>query len=560
MNSNKPLSEYPRPQLERDSYLCLNGVWEYAIRQEAEIPSTFDGDILVPYSPETPLSGVNKKVSPKDYLFYRLRFVLPPEFIKDEIILHFTAVDQIADVYLNDVHLGKHIGGYLPFEFKIKKHLKEINTLVVRVQDLTDTSYHSRGKQKIERGGIWYTPQSGIYMPVWMESVPKDYVQSIKLTPDIDHQKLKIKVKSTAKTVYFELNSKKIGIPTNVECDIKIDEMHLWSPESPYLYHFTISTGTETVKSYFAMRKISIITNENKQKIITLNNEPYFMRGVLDQGYYPGGLLTPSCYDDYIKDIKLMKDMGFNTIRKHIKIEPLRWYYECDKMGMLVWQDFVNAGESYIYQVVTWPVITNIHISDRLHGLLRRRNAEGRKETLQEFKDTIKYLYNVPCIVLWTIFNEGWGQFDSKDVYKAIRPLDTTRLYDHASGWHDQGISDVKSMHVYFHRAKMPPKRKVKNRAIVISEIGAFIYPIEGHMMVGKNVYNVYDSYDKWLKEYTDFINLDIVENIPKGLCAFIYTQLSDVEEELNGLITYDREVIKAPIDAIRELNEKAKY
>ncbi len=556
----KPLSEYPRPQLERDSYISLNGVWEYAIRKEADIPESFDGGILVPYSPETPLSGVNKTVRPDDYLFYRLKFTLPKDFIKDEVILHFTAVDQIAEVYLNDVYLGKHIGGFLPFSFKIKPYLREKNTLILRVVDVTDTSYHSRGKQKTERGGIWYTPQSGIYMPVWLESVNKNYIEEIKLTPDIDNKNLKIYVKSAAKSVYFSLNQEKLEIETNKEVEIKINDLRLWSPEDPYLYYFTLESDDDKVKSYFAMRKISTIFNDKKQRIICLNNKPYFMRGVLDQGYYHDGFLTPKSYEEYIKDIKLAKDLGFNTIRKHIKIEPLRWYYECDKIGMLVWQDFVNAGESYIYWITTWPILLKFHIPDTWHGILRRKDLDGRRETLQEFKDTINYLYNYPCIVLWTIFNEGWGQFDSKKVYKEIKPLDNTRLFDHASGWHDQGISDVKSMHVYFRRAKMPFKFHQKKRALVISEIGAFIYPIKGHMMEGKNVYDVFETGDKWLKQYEDFINLDIVKNIPKGLCAFIYTQLSDVEEELNGFITYDREVLKIPTEIIKALNEKATY
>ena len=559
MNQKIPLSEYPRPQLKRDSYLCLNGEWEYAIRDRKDIPPVFDGKIIVPFSPETDLSGVNKMVGPNDWLFYHKQFSLDKTFIKDKVLLHFTAVDQIAEVYLNGQYIGKHIGGYLPFEFDIKNYLKENNDLVVVVKDYSDTSYYSRGKQRIKRGGIWYTPQSGIYMPVWIESVPNDYIQDLKIVPHIERKEVLIKVASQANSASVKIQNKKYDIRTNKFVSLKVNDMHLWSPEDPYLYNIVVSTNSDTVHSYFAMRKVSLVMH-NGQKVIALNDKPYFMKGVLDQGYYKEGLYTPKDYSDYEKDLQLIKDLGFNTVRKHIKIEAPIWYYLCDKMGLLVWQDFVNGGENYKFSTIVFPLITNIHHKDTWHAKFSRSNIDGRKQAVEEFKDTINYLFNHPSIVLWTIFNEGWGQFDSKDIYEDLRKIDGTRLFDHASGWHDQGISDVKSMHVYFKKVEMPKKKNIKNRAVVLSEFGGLLLPIEGHDRKGKKTYKSFKNKDEWLKAYREMIQRDVINNIPKGLAASIYTQLSDVEDELNGFVTFDREVIKVNPKEIKEINDKIKF
>ena len=557
--NNKPLSEYPRPQLKRDSYICLNGLWDYAIKQDDSIPEKYDGKILVPFSPETELSDVNRFVSPKDWLFYHVEFELEPNFIKDKVIIHFTAVDQIADVYINGKHLGQHIGGYLPFEFDIKPYLQKTNHLVVRVKDYTDESYHSRGKQKIKRGGIWYTPQSGIYMPVWLESVSQDYIENIKITPDIDNSVLRISVISSAKTAIISLEDKEHEIKTNVEAEIPINNLHLWSPEDPYLYDLKVSTKGDGVSSYFAMRKVSLM-EYNNHKVIALNNKPYFMKGVLDQGYYKKGLYTPESYEEYIKDIELAKALGFNTIRKHIKIEAPIWYYHCDRLGMLVWQDFINGGGKYKASTVMFPLITGIHHDDTNYAKFSRVDEQGRKEAKAEFKEIINYLYNSPSIVLWTIFNEGWGQFDAKEIYKEVADLDKSRLFDHASGWHDQGVSDVKSLHVYFKKVKMPKSKNIKNRSVVLSEFGGYVLPIKEHMQKGKRTYRSYKNSEQWLKAYEKSINRDIISNIPKGLSASIYTQLSDVEDELNGFVTYDREVIKVKPELIKKINDKIHF
>ena len=508
---NQPLSEYPRPQLYRESYISLNGEWDYKISESPDIPSSFDGAILVPFSPECELSGVNRLLKPNQYLFYHLSFTLPDNFIKDKVIIHFLAVDQIADVYLNDEYVGSHVGGFLPFEFDIKPFLKEKNELVVRVRDLTDTSYHSRGKQRIKHGGIWYTPQSGIYMPVWLESVNEQYVEEIKFTPDIDKEEIIINIKSKAESAVIHIFGMDRPIDCNKDNHVKVKDMKLWSPENPYLYFVRINIeDKDEVTSYFAMRKFSVVKDENNIPRLALNNKPLFMKGVLDQGYYKEGLLTPKSYDDYIKDIELVKSLGFNTIRKHIKIEIPRWYFECDKRGIIVWQDFVNGGSNYNLATITLPLITGRHIKDNQYKKFSRKDIEGREEANKEFKETINYLYNSPCIGLWTIFNEGWGQFDSKKIYEELKNIDPTRIYDHASGWHDQGVSETKSMHVYFKKVKMP---KIEQRAIILSEFGGLVLPIKDHAIKGNSVYKKY-------KNKEDFINAYRQMNI---VCNFLY-------------------------------------
>lgn len=551
----QPLSEYPRPQLYRESYISLNGEWDYKISDSPDFPSSYVGAIVVPFSPECKLSGVNKILKPNEYLFYHLSFSLPDSFINDKVILHFTAVDQIADVYLNEEYVGSHTGGFLPFEFDIKPFLKEKNDLVVRVRDLTDTSYHSRGKQRLNHGGIWYTPQSGIYMPVWLESINNEYVEEVKFTPDIDKEEIVINIKSKADTAIIHIFGMDRPIDCNKDNHIKVKDMKLWSPDDPYLYFVRISIeNKDEVTSYFAMRKFSIVRDENNIPRLALNNKPLFMKGVLDQGYYKDGLLTPPSYEDYVKDIELVKSLGFNTIRKHIKIEIPRWYFECDKRGIIVWQDFVNGGSKYKLSTITLPLIIGKHHKDNKYKKFSRENEEGRKEAREEFKETIRYLYNTPSIGLWTIFNEGWGQFDSKDIYEELKEIDPTRIYDHASGWHDQGISETRSLHVYFKKVKLP---KTEQRAIILSEFGGLVLPIKDHIIKGNSVYKKYNNKEDYIKAYEEMIERDVIANIPKGLSASIYTQLSDVEEETNGFITFDREIVKVDPAIIKNINDK---
>ena len=554
-----PLSEYPRPQLKRDSYICLNGLWEYALRKEEAIPTTFDGQILVPYSPEVEKSGVNKVVMPDDYLFYRLSYEFPKGFIKDKAILHFGAVDQIAEVFVNGNLVIKHVGGFLPFSADIKPFIKDNKIeLVLRVVDTTNASIHSSGKQSLNPGGIWYKPQSGIYMPVWMESVSDGFIEKIKITPDIDKKQVKISFKSTKKSAKLKLNDKLYDIFADEENIINIDNLKLWSPENPYLYEFKIINEVDEVSSYFAMRKISLIKDEKNRLVIALNNKPYFMKGVLDQGYYQEGLLTPNSDEDYINDIKLIKSLGFNVSRKHIKIESLRWYYHCDRLGLLVWQDFVNGCTKYDFWLNQVPLFVRYRISDHRYKKFFREDEEGRKEAYQEFLDTIDLLYNSPCIVLWTIFNEAWGQFDAKEIYEKLKQVDSTRLYDHASGWHDQGSSDVKSMHIYKWKVKVPSKWKLKNRAYVCSECGAYI--LDKRLKEAKKkegfIYLLFNNKEDFQKEYQRFIKDEIIPAKKNGMSAFIYTQISDVEEEMNGFVSYDRKEIKVDIDVIKKAND----
>lgn len=560
--NNVPLSEYPRPQLVRDSYISLNGNWKYAIRDSNEFPTEFDGDILVPFSPETIRSGVNRFVSPTDYLFYQLDITFPSNFIKDYLIIHFGAVDQICDVYFNDKLYTHHEGGFLPFSIVInKKDVIKHNSLKLRVKDYSDTSYYSRGKQRLERGGIWYSPQSGIYMPVWCESVYEGYIEGVKFTPNIDNSSIDIMVKSSSKEVTLYLEDKEYKLKCNVNESLRIETPHLWSPEDPYLYNVKFKTKVDNVSSYFAMRKFSTI-NYNNHKVLALNNKPYFFKGILDQGYYNDTLLTPPTFKAYEDDIKLIKDLGFNTVRKHIKIESLIWYHLCDKLGLVVFQDMVNGGTTYKFSTIAFPLITKRHHSDLHHKKFSRLDIEGRRDAEKEFKDTIHLLYNTPSIGLWTIFNEGWGQFDSKRIYNELKNIDDTRLYDHASGWHDQGVSDVKSLHVYFTKVKLPTKAKqIKDRAIILSECGGYNLAIEGHRFSETNFgYKYMETKQDLVNAYHKFIDRDVINNIPKGLCCYIYTQLSDVEDELNGFVTYDREVIKVDKNYIKYINDKVHF
>ena len=554
----QPLSEYPRPQFKRDSYLCLNGYWEYAIKKDESIPEVYDGQILVPFSPEVEKSGVNRVVNPDDYLFYHLSFALPKSFLKDKVILHFGAVDQIAEVFINNSFALKHVGGFLPFSLDIKPFLNDENVdIVLRVQDTTNSSYHSSGKQSLTPGGIWYKPQSGIYMPVWLESVNNGYIENIKMTPDIDNNEIHIAFKSDNKSAKMALNNQIYDLQAGIDNVIKVENAILWTPENPHLYYFKIFNDVDIIESYFAMRKISLIKNTKSQLVIALNNKEYFMKGVLDQGYYKDGMLTPNSDEDYINDINLIKSLGFNTSRKHIKIESLRWYYHCDRLGLLVWQDFVNACTKYNFWLNQVPLFVRYKINDHRYRKFFREDEVGRKESYQEYVNTINLIYNSPCVVLWTIFNEAWGQFDAKEIYQKLKQIDPTRLFDHASGWHDQNSGDFKSMHIYKWKVKVPSKRKIKNRAFIVSECGAYI--LDKRLKEAKKkegfIYLLFNNKDDFQNEYIRFIKEEIKPSKENGLSAFIYTQISDVEEEMNGFVTYDRKEVKVDVDIIKKAN-----
>jgi hypothetical protein len=552
-----PLSEYPRMQLVRDSYMCLNGEWDYVIKNTEDLPKHFLDKIIVPFSPEAPLSKVNRVLKPDEYLIYRRFFNLPNGFNKGRVFLHFTAVDQSAKVYLNNHYLGEHIGGFLPFSFEIQEYLKAENELVVIVQDQSDTSYHSRGKQKLKRGGIWYTPQSGIYLPVWLESTPNEYISSLKITPLFDDKKVEIIVKANIESdVVIEIEKRVISGMSNTPIIIDLDNMHPWTVDDPYLYKFKVRLKDDEVASYFGMRKISIALDERGKKRFFLNNKPLFQSGLLDQGYYQDGLLTPPSDKDYIDDIMLAKKLGFNMLRKHIKIEAPRWYYHCDRLGILVWQDFVNGGSDYSFLSTVVPVLVQKHSKDNQYKKFGRLDQAGREEFINEARQTIDLLYNSPAVVLWTIFNEGWGQFDAEKVFEEMSKLDPTRLFDHASGWHDQGIGAIKSDHVYFRKYKYQDDKL--GRARILSEFGGYQLRVDGHAFNDKNFgYKRMKNSEQLTDAFIRLYQQEIVPAAKEGLAASVYTQLSDVEDELNGLVTYDRQVIKVKAGLIRKINYK---
>ena len=555
LNANEVWKEYPRPQMVREGYVILNGSWDYKFTDSDLIPEEYQGKILVPFSPESVLSGVQRQLKPEEYLWYHrtIRIRELPE--KKRCILHFQAVDQSCVVYVNHRKVAEHHGGYLPFSVDMTKELSiGINHLEVAVKDPSDTSYHSRGKQKLKRGGMFYTAQSGIWQTVWMEWVPDIYVTELRVTPFYDTSEVRIEMKLNQDVemmyqveiyAHHQMVAKKESRSRGIT--IRLENRISWSPENPFLYQVTIRVGEDQINSYFAMRKVAVAAGKDGIPRIQLNNEPYFQHGVLDQGYWPDGLYTAPCDEAMIFDIQTMKDLGYNMIRKHIKIEPLRWYYHCDRLGMLVWQDMVNGGEKYSPLYLTYlPTLSKraAQMPDRKYRRTSRKNKKGREEWMKECKETVNHLYNCPCIVTWVPFNEGWGQFDAREAVIAIRTIDKTRLIDHASGWFDQGIGDMKSVHNYFRKLTVD----LDERAFVISEYGGFACYVEHHSFSSQIYgYRKYDTMEELAMEYQNLLEEELHPLIEKGLSAAVYTQLSDVEDEVNGLMTYDRKVVKVP-------------
>ena len=541
----QPLPEYPRPQMVRDSYLNLNGPWSYAITTSASKPAQADGTILVPFSPESELSGVGHVLQPEEYLWYIRTVTLPDGFNVGRVLLHFGAVDQIATVWCNGVELTTHTGGYLPFTVDITEVLAKENTILVCVRDATNKSQLPRGKQTLHPHGIWYTPQSGIWQTVWLESVPQNYIHSLRVTPLFDAHQVEITVEGEGQCT-IDLEGKRFTFPAGVPAHVPVQSFRPWSPEHPTLYPFSVTLGDDTVYSYFAMRKCSVETDQDGVRRLFLNGKPYFHNGLLDQGYWPDGLYTAPSDDALIYDIQLAKDMGFNMLRKHIKVEPDRWYYHCDRLGMLVWQDMPSGGGRYNLLTISAPLITGIHLKDSHYRLFARTDPDGRDSFRQELEEMIRQLQNCPCIVLWVPFNEGWGQFDAKQITRLVRKLDPTRLIDHASGWHDQGVSDVRSLHVYFKPYRFRPDKK--GRAVVLSEFGGYNLPVASHTWNEKNFgYKGYQTPEALGEAVRKLYETQIIPARKAGLAADVYTQLSDVEDEVNGFVTYDRRVEKLP-------------
>ncbi len=578
LDKSCPLNDYPRPQFKRDSFICLNGVWNYAIYGENKKFSGFQGEIVVPFSPEAILSGVEKLVQPTDTLYYQKLFNFTKT--KSKVLLHFGAVDYKCTVSLNGTVVGEHTGGYLPFSFDVTALiLNGENDLRVTVTDPTETGSQARGKQTFNRGGIWYTPQSGIWQTVWLEEVPYDYITNIKLTPDIDNDELQIEVAYSNEVmpevgVMVMDKNKMIAAAklTDGKGTIKLENYELWSPENPYLYDIKFAAGEDRVDSYFAMRKFSTGVDADGTPRFMLNNKPYFFNGLLDQGYWSDGLYTAPSDEALIYDIETMKELGFNTLRKHIKIEPLRWYYHCDRLGMIVWQDMINGGGKYNFLAIgTLPFlgmlfnnkkVGRVPDSKRNYLFYARTDEKGREEYFKDSEEMVKHLYNVPSLALWTPFNEAWGQFDSVKACEFYRQLDPTRLIDHASGWVDHGAGDVNSFHIYFTPFMFPKFNKEDRRPIGLTEFGGYSMRFRGHTynkekFFGYRKYYAQEKFDAAIKHlYEDRIYKCMKE---KGLSATIYTEVSDVEDELNGLLTYDREVIKVSPEMMKAANEKLK-
>ncbi len=480
-----PLPEYPRPQLKRESFLNLNGVWSCAFTQSSAPPEEFDGEILVPFAPESPLSGVGRVLQPGEYLWYRRSFSLPEGFNIGRVLLHFGAVDQVARVYLNGEDVCVHTGGYLPFSADITGLLREgENVLTVRVADGTDRSFHTRGKQKLKPGGIWYTPVSGIWQTVWCESVPLNYISSLFITPHLDDGAVELVCGGEGAVRAVIDGEAAYEFAAGEAAVLKLENIRPWTPEDPYLYRLELRLGEDRVESYFALRSVGIGPDRSGAKRLLLNGKPYFMNGLLDQGWWPDGLYTAPSDEALAFDIAAAKAMGFNLLRKHVKVEPARWYYHCDRLGMLVWQDMPNGGGKYSAATVSAPLLTGRHGRDDRYSAFGRREEEGRREFMEELLDMVSCLYNSPSIVMWVIFNEGWGQFDSDKCAEAVMELDPTRIIDRASGWHDQGTGELRSVHLYFDDYKYKPDKA--GRCVVLSEFGGYALPISGHAVAAK--------------------------------------------------------------------------
>ena len=553
LDKNNILKEYPRPQFKRDSYINLNGAWVFCVSESETEPEEFPESILVPFSPESELSGAKTMPQKKDFLWYRLLSRLPEGFNRGRVLLHFGAVDQIATVYINGAELYTHVGGFTPFSVDLTEALGgDELSIVLRVSDITDAGYHSRGKQKSKRGGIWYTPQSGIWQTVWMESVPERYIKNLSITPHFDRQAVEILVEGEGEG-FITLEGERYSFEGGIATIIPIKEMRPWSPDSPYLYDFTVELGEDKAESYFAMRKFSVEADEKGVKRLFLNNQPLFHNGMLDQGYWSDGLLTAPSDEALIYDIALAKEMGFNMLRKHIKLEPMRWYYHCDRLGMLVWQDMPSGGGKYNFFTISTPLVTKRHFKDSHYGLFARKSAEGRQQYYKELKEMISALYNCPCIALWVPFNEGWGQFDAQKAVEMIESMDSTRTIDHASGWHDQFIGETKSWHVYFKPYRFKPDRL--GRAVILTEFGGYNHRVEGHAFSQKDFgYKRYESVNSLSYAFRDLYTKEIGPAWKQGLAAAVYTQLSDVEDELNGLVTYDRKVVKISLATVKSI------
>ena len=553
-------NEYPRPQLYRPghmNWMSLNGLWKYAVKDKlSSCPSEFDGEILVPFAIESALSGVGKRLTPEDALWYETSFNVPRSWKRKHVRLNFEAVDYYAEVYVNGKEVGTHKGGYTHFSFDITPYLnnKGEQTLSLKVLDATDDNTQPRGKQVSNPSGIWYTSVSGIWQTVWLESTPVEYIENLKITPDYDGHKVIIEVTGKPEEYVYIVKDYDQVIKTvagGKTVEIDMGDFHSWSPEEPFLYGLTVKSAEDEVNSYFGMRKFSVSKDEKGIARIFLNNRPYFMKGVLDQGYWSDGYYTAPDDEAMVYDIQKVKEMGFNTIRKHIKIEPLRWYYHCDRLGMLVWQDMVSGGTEYSFLTTGVLPFLGITLKDDKYASFSRKEQASRDLYEKEMQNTVSLLYNTVSLALWVPFNEGWGQFDSVRITNELKILDATRLIDHASGWHDQKAGDLNSKHIYFSKIKI----RHDSRVSALTEYGGYSWLISEHSYNDAGYgYRQYESREDLQQAFRNLHEKEIMPQIEKGLSAVIYTQLSDVE---NGLMTFDRQIVKYDEQFVREIMDK---
>ena len=575
-----PLAEYPRPAMRRDSCEILNGPWQYAITQTAEHPAAWQGSILVPYSPEAPASGVGRTLQPGQWLHYH-RLFAPPAGEGGRVLLHFGAVDYACAVQVNGHLAGGHRGGYWPFTLDITDLLNGTgrNSLWVAVQDPTGHGTQARGKQTLKPGGMFYQAQSGIWQTVWLERVPDNYIQTLTVTPDYDARTVTVRV-HTAKpggavnlwamvraggvTIAEDWGSDEADQDGEVTLNIPEEHFFPWSPDTPFLYDLTVGTNQgeeaefDTVHSYFALRKWSCAPDAHGVLRFCLNDKPILLNGLLDQGYWPEGLYTPPSDAAVERELSEVKALGFNLLRKHAKIEPQRWYYHCDRLGLIVWQDIVNGGSAYNLWFVTYltnvlqPLLRRFPDGKACRRLLSRAKPAGREEYAHELADTVQALRCHPCIACWVPFNEGWGQFDAGKAVQALRTLDGIRLVDEASGWFDQGGGDVHSLHNYFYPLRIRPQK----RTVALSEYGGIAWPMPGHEPPRKTYgYGTAKDRQELTARYKKLQLKTVLPQLEKGLSALVYTQLTDVEDEVNGLFTYDRAAVKPDANAVRSVN-----
>jgi hypothetical protein len=562
------LPEYPRPQMVRANWVNLNGLWDYALLPKAasdNAPTTFNGKILVPYAVESALSGVGKTVGKDSVLWYKRTLTIPAKFKGQNVLLHFGAVDWQCDVYVNGQKVGAHKGGYDPFSFDITPLLKKgaQQEVTVRVWDPTSEGPQPRGKQIKRPHSIWYTPVTGIWQTVWLEAVPKTYIAATKQTPDIDKKTLTVtsNVSNVQPNDRLRITALADGqkvaeqeVTGGQDAVLAINDPKLWSPDSPFLYDLTIAVVrngkvVDEVKSYFAMRKISMAPDNNGVLRMLLNNRFVFQYGPLDQGWWPDGLYTAPSDEALRFDIAKTKEMGFNMIRKHVKVEPARWYHHCDKLGMLVWQDMPSGDNGNEWE--QRPGIIG-------KATDRDRTPESEQMYRTEWKAIMDANHNFPSIVVWVPFNEAWGQFKTEEITKWTMAYDPSRLVNSASGGNFYPVGHILDLHNYPAPAMPDPAYFGQKQVIVLGEFGGLGLPLEGHTWQSKNNwgYQTFKNAGEMTARYTSF--LDRFEDlIKRGLSAAVYTQTTDVEVETNGLMTYDRKVIKMPEAQLKQVHSK---